>query len=241
MDQFVVDLGAGRQGRSRATRWCCSAPAITVSRRRRTGPTGATPSATRSSPGSALGCPASTSDATRDGGTAEARPERGLAERRRAWSPASPRWPRVAWRSVWSWSGGSSPSGSTRSSQDEAAEAFFALRSDGPTVTTPDGVVLHTEVDELPTDAAAGTTRRDLTLVLRARLRAEHGLLALPAQALPRPDPVRCSTTSARTVARAAPRRSSAGCRSWPTICCRSWTRWPAPDRWCWSVTRWAG
>ena len=27
-------------------------------------------------------------------------------------------------------------------------EEFFALRSDGPDVITPDGVVLHTEVDE---------------------------------------------------------------------------------------------
>ena len=35
-----------------------------------------------------------------------------------------------------------------RTSQDEL-EAFFALRSDGPTVTTADGVVLHTEVDDL--------------------------------------------------------------------------------------------
>ena len=31
-------------------------------------------------------------------------------------------------------------------------EEFFSLRSDGPEVTTPDGVVLHTEVDEGPTD-----------------------------------------------------------------------------------------
>ncbi|GAA2097986.1 alpha/beta hydrolase [Microlunatus panaciterrae] len=29
-------------------------------------------------------------------------------------------------------------------------EDFFSLRSSGPKVTTPDGVVLHTEVDELP-------------------------------------------------------------------------------------------
>jgi pimeloyl-ACP methyl ester carboxylesterase len=36
-------------------------------------------------------------------------------------------------------------------------EAFFSLRSDGPDVTTPDGVVLHTEVDEGADD--------DLTLV----------------------------------------------------------------------------
>ena len=30
----------------------------------------------------------------------------------------------------------------------EDLEEFFSLRSDGPDVTTPDGVVLHTEVDE---------------------------------------------------------------------------------------------
>ncbi len=36
-------------------------------------------------------------------------------------------------------------------------EEFFSLRSDGPDVTTPDGVVLHTEVDEGVTD--------DLTLL----------------------------------------------------------------------------
>ena len=36
-------------------------------------------------------------------------------------------------------------------------EEFFSLRSDGPDVTTPDGVVLHTEVDEGAED--------DLTLV----------------------------------------------------------------------------
>jgi pimeloyl-ACP methyl ester carboxylesterase len=29
-------------------------------------------------------------------------------------------------------------------------EGFFELRSDGPLITTPDGVVLHTEVDEAP-------------------------------------------------------------------------------------------
>ena len=29
-------------------------------------------------------------------------------------------------------------------------EPFFSLRSTGPTVITPDGVELHTEVDELP-------------------------------------------------------------------------------------------
>ncbi|HEX3197344.1 MAG TPA: alpha/beta hydrolase, partial [Propionibacteriaceae bacterium] len=35
----------------------------------------------------------------------------------------------------------------TRSSEADLEE-FFSLRSDGPDVTTPDGVVLHTEVDQ---------------------------------------------------------------------------------------------
>ena len=38
-----------------------------------------------------------------------------------------------------------------RSSESELAE-FFSLRSDGPQVTTADGVVLHTEVDDGPAD-----------------------------------------------------------------------------------------
>jgi pimeloyl-ACP methyl ester carboxylesterase len=38
-----------------------------------------------------------------------------------------------------------------RNSQADLEE-FFALRSDGPDVITPDGVVLHTEVDEGPAD-----------------------------------------------------------------------------------------
>jgi pimeloyl-ACP methyl ester carboxylesterase len=44
----------------------------------------------------------------------------------------------------------------TRTSEADL-EAFFSLRSEGPDVTTPDGVVLHTEVDEGADD--------DLTLV----------------------------------------------------------------------------
>jgi pimeloyl-ACP methyl ester carboxylesterase len=40
-------------------------------------------------------------------------------------------------------------------------EGFFELRSDGPLITTPDGVVLHTEVDEPEPAAGAG----DPTLV----------------------------------------------------------------------------
>jgi pimeloyl-ACP methyl ester carboxylesterase len=37
-------------------------------------------------------------------------------------------------------------------SSEADAEGFFSLRSDGPDVITPDGVVLHTEVDEGPAD-----------------------------------------------------------------------------------------
>jgi pimeloyl-ACP methyl ester carboxylesterase len=53
---------------------------------------------------------------------------------------------------------------------DDAAddEPFFSLRSSGPEVVTPDGVRLHTEVDELPADGGASPAGPDdeLTLVL---------------------------------------------------------------------------
>ena len=68
-----------------------------------------------------------------------------------------------------------------RSAQSEITE-FFSLRSNGPSVTTPDGVVLHTEIDETPargdgrprtprggrkdTRAPARTSAEDFTLVL---------------------------------------------------------------------------
>ena len=39
-----------------------------------------------------------------------------------------------------------------RRSSQANLEDFFSLRSDGPEVITPDGVVLHTEVDEGPSD-----------------------------------------------------------------------------------------
>jgi len=53
--------------------------------------------------------------------------------------------------------------------RDEAdEEPFFSLRSSGPTLITPDGVRLHTEVDELPVDGGASPAGPDdeLTLVL---------------------------------------------------------------------------
>jgi pimeloyl-ACP methyl ester carboxylesterase len=39
-----------------------------------------------------------------------------------------------------------------RRSSEKNLEEFFSLRSDGPEVITPDGVVVHTEVDEGPSD-----------------------------------------------------------------------------------------
>jgi pimeloyl-ACP methyl ester carboxylesterase len=47
-------------------------------------------------------------------------------------------------------------------------EPFFSLRSSGPEVVTPDGVRLHTEVDELPADGGDSPAgpEDDLTLVL---------------------------------------------------------------------------
>ncbi len=51
---------------------------------------------------------------------------------------------------------------------DVEDEPFFSLRSSGPVVTTPDGVRLHTEVDELPADGGESPAGPDddLTLVL---------------------------------------------------------------------------
>ena len=43
----------------------------------------------------------------------------------------------------------------------EDSDKFFALRADGPKIITPDGVVLHTEIDEVEGGAGAG----DPTLV----------------------------------------------------------------------------
>lgn len=51
-----------------------------------------------------------------------------------------------------------------RRNQPDEDEPFFSLRASGPKVTTPDGVVLHTEVDELePGDSAE---YGDVTVVL---------------------------------------------------------------------------
>ena len=63
------------------------------------------------------------------------------------WLPASPRWRPAGSRWASNWNAGSSPKRIARTSEADL-EAFFSLRSDGPDVTTPDGVVLHTEVDE---------------------------------------------------------------------------------------------
>ena len=52
--------------------------------------------------------------------------------------------------------------------KDTDEEPFFSLRSSGPTVITPDGVRLHTEVDELPPDGGESPAgaEDELTLVL---------------------------------------------------------------------------
>ncbi|HEU5484599.1 MAG TPA: alpha/beta hydrolase [Microlunatus sp.] len=53
--------------------------------------------------------------------------------------------------------------------RDEAdSEPFFSLRAPGPTVVTPDGVELHTEVDELPPDGGQSPAgpADELTLLL---------------------------------------------------------------------------
>jgi pimeloyl-ACP methyl ester carboxylesterase len=54
--------------------------------------------------------------------------------------------------------------------EPEAVEPFFSLRSEGPDVLTPDGVVLHTEVDERdaypPAPGTLDLLPEDLTLVL---------------------------------------------------------------------------
>ena len=105
-----------------------------------------------------------------------------------------------------------------RSSQAELAE-FFALRSDGPTVTTADGVVLHTEVDDGP--------GRRLHPGLGARLRPEPGQLALPAPALPGlGSPGLLRPAVARPVQPLGAGTLPAGPAGRSTSS-RCWTRWP--------------
>ena len=85
-----------------ATRSCCSAPATTASRPRRTGPRRPARSPTRSSPGSGPGCRASTSTSGRACPVSRRDRRAGLGQagrRRRAVRPASsPPAPRSAWR-----------------------------------------------------------------------------------------------------------------------------------------------
>ena len=91
-------------------------------------------------------------------------------------------------------------------------EAFFSLRSEGLDVTMPDGVVLHTEVDEGAED--------DLTLVY------VHGyalnLIAGTSSACTSGvGCARSSTTSAPTAGQPARRQNAAGFPSWPRTCTR--------------------
>ena len=175
MDQFVVELGPGRVRRAGRRGRPVRVRASTASPPRRTGRSGAARSATRSSPGSAPGCRGC---------------YRGASRTRSEWCARNRLAEGVGLvAGVAALAMGGIAAGLElerrlvskridRTSQAELAE-FFALRSDGPTVTTADGVVLHTEVDDGPAD--------DFTRGLGARLRAEPGQLALPAPALPGP------------------------------------------------------
>ena len=100
-------------------------------------------------------------------------------------------------------------------------EEFFSLRSDGPQVTTADGVVLHTEIDDGPAE--------DFTLLF------VHGYaLNLDCWHFQRKHFVarfaRSSTTCARTAAPLARRPTGVGWISWRWTWRRSWTRWSAAE-----------
>ncbi len=64
-------------------------------------------------------------------------------------------------------------------------EPFGSLRGTEATLVADDGVRLHTEVDEMAPYAAPGKVARPCHRGVRARLRDDAGLLALPARGLP--------------------------------------------------------
>ena len=144
------------------------------------------------------------------------------------WRPACWPWRVVASRSGSSWSGGSSPSDCTPNATTPTTSRSSRSAPAGPMVITPDGVRLHTEVDELPADGGTSPAgpEDDLTLVLVHGYALSLDCWHFQRQALPRTGSGSCCTTSARTVAPAGRRGSCAGCRSWPRTCCRSSTRW---------------
>ncbi len=196
--------------RTPATRSCCSAPGLTASRRRPTGPGGAGPSTTRSSPGWVAG-----------------RPGCGSGKRTR----------RVSTRRSLAYAAGGLGAAAlaavatgvvverrvvkARKAGAAQADRLGVLRSDPIEVTCDDGVVLHAEVDEVAPYADSRTARRRRATRrrdagVRARLRAQPRLLALPARGVPRqaPDgvlrPALARSLRARSTATTRPSTSSA-------------------------------
>ena len=100
-----------------------------------------------------------------------------------------------------------------RADEDEV-DQFFRLRTEGISLNTPDGVVLHAEIDDVD---GPSTERPDPGL--RPRLRAQPRLLALPAGALPRPGPAGPLRPALARPVEPLGRPSCAGSRSWPRIC----------------------
>ena len=253
MDQFVVELGDHRR---RAPRWArrsrCSAPVITASRPPRTGPPGAAPSATRSSPGSAPGCrgsirtgeTAATGDRSRardrggvaDGGPVGSQGRSGPGRVRASAGVSAGGWHRPGYSS---WSAAVVREAAPHRRSRRPTEDFFALRSTGRW-SSRRTVSCCTPRSTTPTRRVP-TAEDELTLVLvhgyalsldcwhfqrkHFRGRIRHGAVR-PALARP----------VGPLGAGAVPDR-----RSWPRTCCRCSTRSSATARWCWPVTRWAG
>ena len=90
-----------------------------------------------------------------------------------------------------------------------------------------------------PAARAAGTAAADRRL--RARLRAQPGLLALPARGLPRPGPRGLLRPALARSLRAARRGARDHRPARPRPARRSSTRSSPRARSCWSATRWAG
>ena len=112
------------------------------------------------------------------------------------------------------------------------------LRSAPRTVVADDGVPLHVEVDELetPSDAkpqAAEAEEPAADARVRARLRAEPRLLALPARGATAAWSAPCSTTSVRTAGPAGPTPSTPPSTSSATTCCGCSTPSRRTGRWC--------
>ena len=155
MDQFVVDLGPGATAAASGTRSCVFGPrARRRADRGRTGPGVRHDRLRDRHPDRRPRAPPLRAEPTESmaGGVPTARRVAAggwvwSAGGRRAWRPAvSP--------PGWSWSGGSSQADPPRRSPHDDEPIFSRSARPGPPVTTPDGVVLHTEIDE-PDDVRA--------------------------------------------------------------------------------------